>query len=287
MAAYPIISIVTPSFNDAKYLENTILSLIQQGYPNLEYIIIDGGSTDGTLDIIKKYQSKLKYWVSEKDGGMYHALQKGFEQSSGEIMGWINSDDKHQPGSLFTLAQIFTDFKTIHWIQGTPNVIDTHDRIVYAAPRPEIDKFFFYAHHHIRSNKYIQQESTFWRRNLWDAAGGFISQQYRYAGDFELWIRFFQREKLYNIPALLGSFRLTGDDQSSLTNHQEYVAETLKILEHHPLTKKEIKQLQYTRFIDKLNKRLSRWVGPKVKIDQTSVHNKIHFDNQSQKFKMR
>ena len=97
---YPKISIVTPNYNGVKYLEQTIVSVLNQNYPNLEYIIIDGGSTDGSVEIIKKYESKLSYWVSEPDMGLYHAIQKGFEKSTGEIMAWINSDDMYVKGSF-------------------------------------------------------------------------------------------------------------------------------------------------------------------------------------------
>lgn len=97
---YPKISIVTPSFNQSEFLELTIRSVLDQGYPNLEYIVIDGGSTDGSVDIIKKYADKISYWVSEKDGGQYDAINKGFARSSGEIMGWINSSDLYYHGHL-------------------------------------------------------------------------------------------------------------------------------------------------------------------------------------------
>ena len=93
MKNLPKISIVTPSFNQAQFIEETILSVLNQNYPNLEYIIIDGGSTDGSVDIIKKYADKIAYWVSEKDSGMYDAINKGFGKSTGEILAWINSDD--------------------------------------------------------------------------------------------------------------------------------------------------------------------------------------------------
>ena len=104
---FPKISIITPSFNQGKFLEQTILSVLAQRYPNLEYIIIDGGSTDGTMEIIKKYESHLKFWVSEKDGGQADAINKGLKYCSGEILNWINSDDYLAEGALHKIAETF------------------------------------------------------------------------------------------------------------------------------------------------------------------------------------
>lgn len=285
---FPKISIVTPSFNDSAYLEETLQSVLEQGYPNLEYIVIDGGSQDGSVDIIRKFERQLTYWVSERDNGMYDALQKGFERSTGEIMGWINSDDRHHRGSLFTLAEIFSEHKAVNWIQGVPNIIDESGRVLTVSPRPEVNRFFFYSRQHLRSGKYIQQESTFWRRSLWQQAGGYISREYRYASDFDLWIRFFKYDKLYNVPALLGAFRMTAANQASLNFKAEYEKESETILRSLPLTREEMKQFrnyESSKRKARILKKISSWFQPQ---QDSSVENfRFVFDRTIQKLKMR
>lgn len=286
--AYPKISIVTPAFNDVEHIESTIRSLIDQEYPNLEYIIIDGGSTDGTVDVIKKYSHKLSYWVSERDQGMYHALDKGFRLSTGELMGWLNADDIHHTRSLFTIAEIFSLSGEINWIQGTPNAIDEMGRIVFASPR-SIDKYYFYRKEHLRTRQYIQQESTFWRRELWRKAGGYISLDYRYAGDFELWIRFFQWDQLQSVPGLLGSFRMCSSGQASVEHYNDYMKETLQILEAYPLNGIERRQLANELSREKLLKRLSRLFGlnsAPSKLPVTFLE-KIKYDSVAQRYKFK
>jgi GT2 family glycosyltransferase len=287
--SFPKISIVTPSYNHAQYLEQTITSVLNQGYPNLEYIIIDGGSTDGSIEIIKKYSKNLSFWVSEKDDGMYHAIQKGFEKATGEVMGWINSDDMHHTRSLFTLAQIFGDYPDINWIQGFTNHIDEQGRIVFATSVDEVDKLFFYQKKHRDAGKFIQQESTFWRSSLWDKSGGYISTKYGYAGDFELWIRFFQFEKLYNLNALLGSFRHSSSGQASIENHSRYLNDTYKVLENYPLSTKERLQLRFRNLNDyfgsrrkQVQNKIRQWLGMD---HHTVVNGALFFENKSQQYK--
>jgi glycosyltransferase involved in cell wall biosynthesis len=285
---YPKITIVTPSYNQGMYLERTILSIIEQNYPNLEYIIIDGGSTDDSVEIIKKYEKYLTYWVSEKDKGHYHAVQKGFEKSTGEIMGWLNSDDMLQTHSLFTIGQVFGDFQQIQWLQGFPNVIDEYNRVVYTRSGKELTKSFFYQKKHLTTGMYIQQESTYWRRSLWEKAGSKISQNYKYAGDFELWIRFFQYEKLHNIDAMLGSFRLRQEGQASANHYNEYVAETLAVLESYPLSPIVCKELEknilYEQLKVKINTVLLRIFRRFIHHDNSVIPNTLDFNTKTQKF---
>ena len=227
MDHFPKISIVTPNYNLGDYLERTIESVLSQNYPNLEYIIIDGGSTDHSVEIIKKYESRLSYWVSEKDQGLYDALQKGLQKSTGEVMGWINSDDMLHAGSLYVLADIFTHNKDVEWIQGHPTVFDNQDRIVHQRAARS-NKYKFYLGDYMDGN-FIQQESTFWKRSLWNKAGEYVSTRYKLAGDFELWMRFFRYADLYNTPALIGGFRIRGQEQLSRADLKKYYRQAEEI----------------------------------------------------------
>ncbi len=220
---YPKISIVTPNYNQGAFIEETIQSVLNQHYPNIEYIIIDGGSTDSSLEIIKKYSNQLSFWISEKDSGMYNAINKGFAKSSGEIMGWINSDDILAKDSLFTMAKIFNANKKIKWLQGYPTVIDENSYIIYQ--RNQVyTKYFFYAKLYEKSLHFIQQESTFWKRDLWEKTGNCINENFSLAGDFDLWMKFFKYEKLHCTKAQLGAFRKRKGQQSE--NVKNYIEET-------------------------------------------------------------
>ena len=221
---YPKISIVTPILNRADFLEETIRSVIEQGYPNLEYIVIDGGSIDGTLNIISKYADKLAYWVSEPDSGMYHAIQKGFEKSTGEIMAWINSDDKYHAGALYTVAQIFSEIKDIEWILGMPSIYNKDGFCV----KVNNDRRWSKSRIYTGDYRWIQQESVFWKRTLWEKSGSYVDTNFKYAADFELWNRFFNYAQLYNVETVLSGFRSHGE-QLSIRNMKLYVAEVAKI----------------------------------------------------------
>jgi glycosyltransferase involved in cell wall biosynthesis len=256
MQYWPKISVVTVNYNQEAFIERTLLSVLSQGYPNLEYIIIDGGSTDGSVEIIKKYEERLFYWTSEADNGMYHAIQKGFDLSSGEIMAYINSDDLLQPHSLFTVASIFLKNPNLHWLNGIPNNIDEFDRIVFVGEVPKWTKY----HYLIGQYKYIQQEGIFWTRNLWNRAGACFNLNYKLAGDLELWSRFFSLEKLYYLPILIGSFRRRKSGQKSLEQLDEYLIEAEAIIESFkPSTAQEKKIVaKYKSILFKIALKLNR-----------------------------
>jgi len=226
MTNYPKISIVTPNINGAEYLEDTIKSVVEQNYPNLEYIVIDGGSKDESVDIIKKYQNQITYWTSEPDDGMYHAIQKGFARSTGEIMAWINSDDMYHKKAFYTIAEIFGSFEQVKWLVGATTAYDTLGRTVLVRPSRLFTKYDFYN----RDFRFIQQESTFWRRSLWQVSGSSLDLSHKYASDLALWVKFFHYEKLYVIDALIGGFRWRLKNQLSLDHREEYLKETDTIL---------------------------------------------------------
>lgn len=225
MKYYPKISIVTPVFNRVHFVENTILSVIEQNYPNLEYIIIDGGSTDGTVEIIKKYENYLAYWISEPDEGMYHALEKGLRRCNGEIMAWINSDDKYHAGAFFNVAKIFNDLPEVEWITGTPSLYNKEGLCVkvYEPIKWSTEKIY------TGEFRWIQQESVFWRSSLYQKCGYCINVQHKYAADFELWVRFFKNARLYTVNTVLGGFRFH-NNQLSIQNQVQYEAEVAQIL---------------------------------------------------------
>ncbi len=218
-AMLPKISIVTPSFNQGIYLEECIESVLNQGYPNLEYIIMDGGSTDQSVTIIKKYEKHLSYWSSGPDDGCYSAVNAGFQRSSGDIMGWINSDDKLLPGSLYSIAYIFSRQPYVEWISSRSTVLDESGDIKHIGDVPA------WSHKRYLSGdyKWIQQESTFWKRSLWKKAGC-IDTNFSLAGDLELWLRFFRHAPLTGVDCLLGAFR-SHPSQCSQIFRSEYLAE--------------------------------------------------------------
>jgi len=210
----PTISIVTPSYNQGQFLEEAIQSVLSQDYPNLEYVVMDGGSTDASVDIIRKYESKLTYWRSAPDGGQYDAINQGFARTTGEIMAWLNSDDAYLPWTLSVVGNVFSALPEVGWITTLyPLQWDRRGRAVECGRRDGYSRHAFFRGRYVPlfsqcPEGCIQQESTFWRRSLWEQTGARVDASLRLAGDFELWARFFRCVELYGVNTPLGGFRI-------------------------------------------------------------------------------
>jgi glycosyltransferase involved in cell wall biosynthesis len=198
---YPRISIVTPSLNQGEFLEETLSSVVAQGYPNLEYVVIDGGSTDDSVGSIKRYAREITHWVSEPDLGHADALNKGFAVTTGEVMAWLNSSDIYYPWTLETVAAVFRDLPEVEWIQGVQSHID------FGLQPKEVGQGFCNRYDLLVRNRTIQQESVFWRRSLWERAGGQLDDALRLACDYGLWLRFSRHAPLYHVGTILAAFR--------------------------------------------------------------------------------
>ncbi len=245
----PRISIVTPCFNHVAFIEATLLSILEQGYPNLEYIVMDGGSTDGSAEIIARYEPYLTYWQSKPDHGQYDAINQGFERTTGEIMAWINSDDMLHRNALWLVAHVFEQLPEVQWLIGVPTLYNENG-LTIAAPKygdfPRWSRLRLLHHNH----RFPQQESIFWRRSLWTQAGSYIDPSYQLAGDFDLWIRFSRYAQLYTLSSLVGGFRVSANQKSRLYMNQ-YIQEVNEILARETLTVDENRTLRWIRFFDR------------------------------------
>lgn len=198
---FPKISIVIPSFNQGSFIEDTLLSVISQNYPNLELIVIDGGSTDQTVDILKKFNPEIFYWVSEPDHGQTHALVKGFEMATGEIFGWLCSDDLHEPNTLKDVANYFCSHPKARVVYGDCSLIDFYGKPVRPLREIPFNRFIW-----LYSHNYIPQPSTFWKANLYSKVGG-LDLGFEIAMDGDLWIRFAKETEIHHLGKFLSRFR--------------------------------------------------------------------------------
>lgn len=217
----PRITVVTPSYNQGKFLEETILSVINQNYPNLEYFIVDGGSTDNSVDIIKKYEERIDWWVSEKDNGQSDALNKGFKRATGDYFTWINSDDMLLPGTLDKVGRLFKENPSIKWISGNVILINSSGKIIRCSRLPKYNRFLAKMGFLV-----VGGPSTFFHCSLYQSVDGF-RVDLTYNMDTDLWWKF-EREGIhyYRIPDYLMAFRI---HDSSKTSAASIKAGTMKM----------------------------------------------------------
>lgn len=181
---YPRISVVTPSYNQGPLIEETLRSIHDPGYPNLEHIVIDGGSTDQSVEIIERYADKLAFWVSEPDGGQTHALRKGFEKATGDILCWLNSDDLYRPNTLFEVARTMEEKPEARFLYGDSMWVTLDGDVIRPKKEHGWNRFIWMYDHN-----FFPQPSTFWRRDLYEQVGG-LDESFDLAMDGDLFIRF-------------------------------------------------------------------------------------------------
>ena len=206
---YPRITIITPSFNQAQFLERTILSVLNQDYPNLEYIIIDGGSTDGSIEIIKKYEKNIMYWISEKDGGQSQAINNGLKRATGEWLAWQNSDDIFYPGTFHALADAAKKNCQSSLIIGNMNLIDEYDHIIndlkYVAPTYQSL---------LVEGMVLTNQAAFWRRSIHEKIG-YLNENLHYGFDFEWFLRVLQIGLATHVNQTWGGLRMHSQTKTS------------------------------------------------------------------------
>jgi glycosyltransferase involved in cell wall biosynthesis len=202
MSDLPLVSIVTPSFNQARYLEATIQSVLAQDYARIEYLIVDGGSTDGTVAIIKKYEGRIGWWVSEQDQGQTDAINKGFTRANGQILAWLNSDDTYEPGAVSSAVNYLMDHPEVGMVYGDCNFINEEGRLIGKFGAAQTNYRLLrqgYVH--------IPQQTMFLRAGLWKQLGP-LDPSFYFAMDYDLWTRIAAHAELKYVPQTWANFRL-------------------------------------------------------------------------------
>lgn len=215
----PKISIVTPSFSQGEFLEKTITSVLDQGYAPIEYIVIDGGSTDGSVDIIRRYAERLTYWESEKDRGQSHAINKGFARATGDILAWLNSDDRLEPGALHTVAAAAAGHPDAGVFVGAGRKMYRDGREnYYKEPR---DLSFAGLCRWMDGNNFMQP-SCFFRKSVWDACGP-LDETVHIALDVDLWLRMVKHTRFQRIDRLLSTATFHENAKTAALRHRMVV----------------------------------------------------------------
>lgn len=198
-----LVSIITPSYNQGNFLAETMRSVLEQDYPNFEYIVIDGASTDNSAEVIRSFESKLAYWVSEPDRGQTEAINKGFTRAKGQILAWLNSDDTYNPGAISAAVQYLRDHPEVGVVYSDLNFIDENSTVVGQFPARQTDLKKLQ-----RGYVHIPQPATFFRADLWRQVGP-LDPSFFFAMDYDLWVRLARVTQLKYLPGTTwANFRL-------------------------------------------------------------------------------
>ena len=214
MSQLPLVSIVTPSYNQVDFLEETIRSVLSQGYPRIEYIIVDGGSMDGSLEIVQRYASQLAWWVSEADQGQTDAINKGFGHASGEVLAWLNSDDTYLPNAVAEAVGFLQANPEAGMVYGDANLVDDAGTVIGRFPARQTDY-----HRLMRGYVHIPQQAAFFRADLWRQVGP-LDPSFYFAMDYDLWVRIAQIAPLCYYPRLWANFRLHESGKSVISDER-------------------------------------------------------------------
>jgi len=228
MTDFPLVSIVTPSFNQGRYLEQTILSILEQDYSHIEFILMDGASTDESLEIIQQYANRLSYWESQPDKGQAHAINKGFRRANGEILGWLNSDDFLLPSTVRTVVEAFSEQPEVDVIYGRLERMDATGRVVPTPILPK-DRITF-GKEYVIGECVVNQPGCFWRRVIMEKVG-LLNECLVYNMDYEFWIRMaLAGAKFHRLPQVVAQFRLS-DSSKTVTHSAAMAKEQIKVLD--------------------------------------------------------
>ena len=254
------ITVVTPSYNQAAFLEQTIRSVLDQDCENLEYILVDGGSTDGSLEIIRRYSDRLAWWVSEPDRGQTDAINKGFARATGDVLAWLNSDDTYESGALREAVDFLDRHPEVGLVYGDANYIDGEGRVIgrFNARQTDTERL-------MRGAVYIPQQAAFFRRRLWEQVGP-LDPDFYFAMDYDLWVRLARISRLQYLPGhTWANFRLHSAAKT-MSDDPRCWPEMLKVHRReggHPLSMMTLRYFARRAFAPLINLRRRRMVERK------------------------
>ncbi len=252
VSAKPKISIITPSFNQVQFLEATMRSVLDQNYENLEYIVIDGGSNDGSKEIIKKYSDQLAYWVSEKDEGQTHAINKGFQKATGDLVAWMNSDDTYLPGAFEKVAEYYNRYPNVDVLYADKHHIDEDGNFLHS------QRYVPYRLYTFANDKMVMcNQSAFWKRDIFEKIG-YLDETIQFAMDYEFFVRLgVHKLNMKHFPEFWGEQRYYSGTKTSDEKWLKILAENHKSI-NAKFGLKKSKWLKYRSLFHRLSYYISK-----------------------------